>query len=112
MKANHQGKLINLIAEDAVMLPTKMLIFLQPNTRVSGFDIMNFLFTFLSLSSSINNLVFEFDVIDFNCPNFLQQNLIAVLMIIGSQLAVIIVFLTFYGFFSSHGLSMSENYVQ
>jgi hypothetical protein len=110
-------KLLSLVFQNAVMLPTKLLIFLQPNARVSSFDILNFMFTFLSLTVGINQL--EFDLEDFNieeflpsCPLSLRYTLIALRTIVLSQLASIIVFLTFYCFFASHGVSMSDNFVQ
>lgn len=112
-KAKNSGQLFNLIVENAIMIPAKLLIFLQPNSRFANFDVFNFLITFMSLTVGINQLIFEVSVESrfFCCSKIISKILALTLKILISQLAVILVYATFYVYFTSQGVLMSDNFV-
>ena len=54
-KANEMKNQLTIVfVKDAVMIPTKLLIFLEPNTRFSKFDAVNFISTFIMFTYGIN----------------------------------------------------------
>ena len=117
MKHGLAVKLGKVLGDNAFMLPTKLLIFLQTNSRFSAFDGINFFYTFLMFTYGINQLLFALERGNVHEDiNFFSGGIPTILMFIGrfivSQIGVIIVAFTLMGFFTFNGVPLDENYVQ
>ena len=87
------------------MIPTKLLVFLQPNIRFSQFDAINFIFSYILFTRGISSRLSNYLTGEKRCAKILLNFML-------SQLALIITAVTFAIFFTAHGVPLTANFVQ
>ena len=90
------------------MLPSKLLVNLVENTRISQLDMASFALTAVLFTNDLNDLVF-FVTEESKWPNNIYKVVGRIML---AQVGSLIILLTFVGFFKHHDVPLDANYVQ
>ena len=93
---------------NAIMLPSKLLVNLVKNNRISQLDMASFAFTAILFTNDLNDLVF-FVTEESKWPTNIYKVVGRIML---AQVGSLIMLLTLVGFFKHYKVPLSANYVQ